>query len=177
VKRSINCRAGTSLATTSIGSRSGCPTIYLRFLRIIFDQPSHHTVGVFAKNAFPLNAVDIPQSFVIASLNARESVAAVHDVRFAINDGTTKEPRREQIARIHVSHRSNLRHGVCRWIFVGRQVGFASHRGSDRVGKRQFFIVSAAQEPANHFKALIIKFQLVFQIRTVHQQMKMIIVD
>jgi hypothetical protein len=146
-------------------------------LGIIFDQPSHHTVGVFAKNAFPLNAVDVPQSIVVASLNARESVAAVHDVRFAVNDGTTIEPRCQQIARIHVSCRSNLRHGVCRWIFVGRQVGFASHRPSDRFGKRQFFIVSAAQKPANHFKALIIKFQLVFQIRTVHQQMKMIVVD
>lgn len=69
---------------------------------IIFDQPGRHAIGVFAKNAFPLSAVDVPQSLVIASLNARESVAAVHDIRFAINNRAAIKSGREQIASIHV---------------------------------------------------------------------------
>jgi len=62
--------------------------------RIILDQSIRHTVGIFAENAFALRAVNVTHPFVVARLNPREDVVAVHDVRLAINNRTPVNPCR-----------------------------------------------------------------------------------
>jgi len=52
------------------------------------------------------------------SLDTREDVTAVHDVRFTIDDPTTIKPRREQVARINVNR-------SCRTLVVLFVVGYS----------------------------------------------------
>src|SRR6267143_189350 len=80
-------------------------------LGIIFHQTVCHAVSVFTENTLPLYPIDVARSVVIARLDAIETFAAVHNVRFAVNNRATVEPCRQQIARVNVAGRSNLRSG------------------------------------------------------------------
>src|SRR5262249_11658160 len=48
------------------------------------------------------------------------------------------------------------------------------HGQRNRIRKRQFLVVRATQKPSHHFEALVIEFEFLSQIRSVHQQVKMI---
>ena len=126
---------------------------------------------------FAFHAVDVARPFVIAGLNACERIAAVHDVRLAVNYRATIKPGGEQIARVNVAGRSNFGGRERGRIFVRRKLRCFRHRRGDGVGQRQFLVVSAAQQPADHFETFVVKFQFLFQIGTVHEQMQMVVVD
>ena len=105
-------------------------------LRVIIDQPIYYAVGVFAEYAFEFDAIDVSRSVVVSGLNPSEDVLAVHDVRLAINDRTTIEPRGQQIARINVTARPDFSRGVSRGIFIRRQTSLARHCGGNRIRQR-----------------------------------------
>src|SRR2546423_1327076 len=86
---------------------------------VILDQPIDHAVDVLAINAWALDPVYYACPFVIACLDSREHIDAVHHIRLEINDWTLIEPGRREIARINVTARADLRHDVLR-VFVGR---------------------------------------------------------
>src|SRR5215472_5878370 len=129
VKQLTRCRgiatSGRDVTTGGFGAtiwqraRRALSTSQPSRSRVIIDQALGHSISIFAEDAFPLDAVNAARSLVIACLNASEGVFAVHHVRFAINDGATIKPRREQITRIDITARPDLGGNVCRRILVG----------------------------------------------------------
>src|SRR5439155_17045601 len=143
-------------------------------LSVVLDQSIRYAVGVFSEDALTFNAVDVARSFVIAGLNTSKHIFAVHDVRLAVHDWATVKTRGQQIARIHVTAGSDFGRAVSGWIRVRRQASFRCHCRSNCIRQRQLLVVRATKKPPNHFEALIIEFQLLRQIRSVNQQVKMI---
>src|SRR5207302_3898774 len=88
---------------------------------VIVGQAFGHAVGVFAKNTFSINTVDLLRAVIITCLNPSEPVFAVHDVGLAVNDRAAIKPRSQQIARINVSARSNLGGSERGWILIRRK--------------------------------------------------------
>src|SRR5262249_1324617 len=87
---------------------------------IVLDQSIRHAVSVFAENAFTFNTVDVAPSLVVAGLTPRHHVFAVTDLRLTVHDRAAVKPRGQQIARIHVTARADLRRAVGGWILVRR---------------------------------------------------------
>src|SRR6266480_2588484 len=117
-RRLKNCRAFLRNAEAS-----GTDALQSSRVAIIFRETFGHAVGIFAENTFSIDAVDLLRSAIIAGLNPREPVFAVHDVWFAVDDRAAIKPRRQQIARVNIAARSNFRGGERGWILIGRKTG------------------------------------------------------
>src|ERR1041384_7282013 len=86
---------------------------------VVFDEPIYDAVGVFPINARTLDTVDDARPFVIARLNPRECVDAVHHVRFEVDHRTLIEPGCGEIARVNITARAHLGDNVL-GVFVRR---------------------------------------------------------
>src|SRR4051812_38177185 len=75
---------------------------------VIFEQTLDYAVDVLAIDTWTFQSVEHPRSFVIAGLNSRDDIEAVHDVRFEVDHGALVEPRRDQVAGVDVAARPDL---------------------------------------------------------------------
>src|SRR4026209_2383838 len=71
----------------------------------ILGQAVRYGLSIFAKDTFALHPIEFSSAIVIARFNSREAFRAVHHIRLEINHRASKNARRQQIARIHVSAR------------------------------------------------------------------------
>src|SRR5206468_8902152 len=88
--------------------------LYGSHFATIIGQPIGHGLGILVKDTLALHTADFASALVIAGLNSRESFLADHYVRLEINHRATKNPRGQQIARIHITALSDLRHRIGR---------------------------------------------------------------
>src|ERR1700719_1450657 len=76
---------------------------------IVFHQPIHYSVDVFAVNAWALHAIDRTGAIVIACLAPCENLAAVHHIRLEVHDWTLVKPRGHKVAGVDIPTRSDFR--------------------------------------------------------------------
>src|SRR5437868_3909321 len=105
--------------TLPIASTSG--------ISIVLRQAFGHAVGIFAKNTFLIDPVDLLRSVVVAGLNPCEPIFAVHDVGLTIHDRAAIQPWGEQVTRVNVTARSNFGGGERSWILICRKSSRLGH--------------------------------------------------